>query len=52
MYPIEHYMKTLKKYVLNMTQIERSVEKSHNYDECLSFVTKYLQRFQAVKIEI
>jgi hypothetical protein len=36
----------------NMAQIERSVAKSYNYDECLGFVTKYLQRFQVVKSKI
>jgi hypothetical protein len=43
MYPVERYMKTLKGYVRNMAQLEASMAEGYLKDECLGFVTEYLQ---------
>jgi hypothetical protein len=48
MYPVERYMKTLKGYVRNMARPEASMAKGYLKDECLGFVTEYLQRFDVV----
>jgi hypothetical protein len=48
MYPMERNMKTLKGYVRNMAQPEASIVERYLKDECLGFVTKYLQRFDVV----
>jgi hypothetical protein len=49
MYPMERYMKTLKLYVWNMTRLEASMAKGYVQDDCLGFITEYLQRFDVVK---
>jgi hypothetical protein len=48
MYPIERYMKTLKGYVQNMAWPEASMAEGYVKDECIEFVTEYLQRFNVV----
>jgi hypothetical protein len=48
MYPMERYMKTLKGYVRNMARPEASMAEGYLKDECLGFVTEYLQRFDLV----
>ena len=48
MYPVERYMKTLKQYVRNMARPEASMAEGYVKDECLGFITEYLQRFEVV----
>jgi hypothetical protein len=48
MYPIERYMKTLKGYVRNMARPKASMAEGYVKDECIGFVTEYLQRFDVV----
>lgn len=49
MYPVERYMKTLKNYVRNMARPEASMAEGYVQEECLGFVTEYLQRFDVVE---
>ncbi len=49
MYPIEHYLKTLKGYVNNKARIEGSMEKGYAFEEALGFYTKYLQDFTTIQ---
>jgi hypothetical protein len=48
MYLIEKYTKTLKTYVRNMARPKGSMAKGYIRDECVNFITKYLQRFEVV----
>jgi hypothetical protein len=48
MYPIERYMKTLKGYVRNMARPEASMAEGYVKEECIGFVTEYLQRFDVL----
>jgi hypothetical protein len=48
MYPIERYMKTLKGYMRNMARPEACMAEEYLKDECIGFVTEYLQRFDVV----
>jgi len=48
MYPVERYMKTLKTYVHNMARFEGSMAKGYIRNECLGFITEYLQRLEVV----
>jgi hypothetical protein len=48
MYPVERYMKTLKNYVRNMARPEASMAEGYVKDECLGFITEYMQRFEVV----
>jgi hypothetical protein len=52
MYPVERYMKTLKGYVRNMARPEASMVEGYLKDECLGFVTEYLQRFDVVHRQV
>jgi hypothetical protein len=52
MYPIEWYMKTLKGYVRNMARLEASMAEGYLKEECIGFVTKYLQRFDVVHVRV
>ena len=52
MYPIERYMKTLKGYVRNMARPEASMVEGYIKDECIGFITKYLQRFDIVHMRV
>jgi hypothetical protein len=52
MYPIERYMKTLKGYVRNMARPEASMAEGYLKEECLGFVTEYLQSFDVVQRHI
>jgi hypothetical protein len=52
MYPVERYMKTLKGYVRNMARPEASMAEGCLKDECLGFVTEYLQRFDVVHRQV
>ena len=45
MYPVERYMKTLKGHVRNMARPEACMAEGYLKDECIGFVTKYLQTF-------
>lgn len=47
MYPIERYMKTLKSHVRNMARPEACMAEGYLKDECIGFVTEYLQSFEA-----
>jgi hypothetical protein len=49
MYPIERYQKTLKNYVRNMARPEASMAEGYLKDECIGFITEYLQRFDVVQ---
>jgi hypothetical protein len=49
MYPIKRYMKTLKGYVRNMARLEASMAEGYVKEECIGFVTEYLQRFDVVQ---
>jgi hypothetical protein len=49
MYLVERYMKTLKNYVKNMARLEASMAEGYLKDECIGFITEYLQRFEAVQ---
>jgi hypothetical protein len=49
MYPVERYMKTLKSYVQNMARPEASMAEGYVKDECIGFITEYLQRFDVVE---
>jgi hypothetical protein len=49
MYPVERYMKNLKTYVRNMARLEASMAEGYLKDECIGFITKYLQRFDIVQ---
>jgi hypothetical protein len=49
MYPIERYMKTLKAYIRNMARPEASMVEGYLKDECIGFITEYLQRFDIVQ---
>jgi hypothetical protein len=48
MYPVERFMKTLIDYVRNMARHEASMAEGYLKDECLGFVTEYLQRFDVI----
>ncbi len=48
MYPVERYTKTLKGYVWNMARPEASMAEGYLKDECIGFVTEYLQQFTTV----
>jgi hypothetical protein len=52
MYPVEMYMKTLKEYVQNMAWPEASMAEGYVKDECIGFVTEYLQRFDVVHRQV
>ena len=41
MYPIEIYLQTLKKYVLNLAHPEGSIVEGYLADECLTFCSRY-----------
>jgi hypothetical protein len=49
MYPVERYMKTLKSYVRNKARSEASMAEGYVKDECIGFITKYLQRFDIIE---
>jgi hypothetical protein len=49
MYPIERYMKTLKDYVRNMARPKASMAEGYLKEECLGFVTEYLQSFDVAQ---
>jgi len=49
MYLMEWYMKNLKTYVHNRARPEGSMVEGYIWDECLSFIIKYLQRFEAMQ---
>jgi hypothetical protein len=42
MYPMEHYMKTLKGYMKNKVRPERSMTEGYAIEEAFGFCTKYL----------
>ena len=46
MYPVEWYMKVLKNHVRNMSRLEACMAKGYLKDECIGFVTEYLQQFE------
>jgi hypothetical protein len=52
MYFIEKYMKTWKLYMCNMARPEASMVEGYIQDECLCFITEYLQKFDIVKRRI
>ena len=49
MYPVERYMKVLKNHVRNMARPEACMAEGYLKDECLGFLTEYLQRFEPTK---
>jgi hypothetical protein len=52
MYLVERYMKTLKNYVRNMARPEASMAEGYIKDECIGFVTEYLQRFDIMEYQV
>jgi hypothetical protein len=46
MYPVERYMKTLKGHVRNMARPEACMAEGYLKDECIRFITEYLQGFE------
>ena len=46
MYPVEQYMKVLKNHVSNMSCPEACMAEGYLKDECIGFVTEYLQQFE------
>jgi hypothetical protein len=52
MYPVERYMKTLKNYVQNMARPKASMAEGYLKDECIGFITEYLQRFDAIQRQV
>lgn len=52
MYPMERYMKAFKLYVRNMARLEASMAKGYVRDDCLGFITEYLQRFDVMKEQV
>jgi hypothetical protein len=52
MYPVERYLKTLKRYVRNMARPEASIAKGYIKDEGIGFVTEYLQRFDTIERQV
>ena len=49
MYPVERYMKYLKNHVRNMARPEASMAEGYLKDECIGFITEYIQKFEATK---
>jgi hypothetical protein len=52
MYPVERHMKTLKNYVRNTARPEASMAEGYVKDECIGFITEYLQRFAVIERRI
>jgi hypothetical protein len=52
MYLVERYMKTLKNYVRNTARPEASMAEGYVKDECIGFITEYLQRFAVIERRI
>jgi hypothetical protein len=48
MYPVERYIKTLKSYIRNTARPEATMAEGYVKEECIGFITKYLERFDAV----
>jgi hypothetical protein len=48
MYRGERCMKTLKNYLRNMARPKAFMVEGYLKDECIGFVTEYLQRFDAI----
>jgi hypothetical protein len=48
----ERYMKTLKNYVQNMARPKASMAEGYLKDECIGFITEYLQRFDAIQRQV
>ena len=49
MYLVERYMKTLKSHVRNMARPEACMVEGYLKDECIGFVTEYLQAFDVTQ---
>ena len=49
MYPVERYMKLLKNHVRNMARPEACMAEGYLQDECIGFVTEYIQRFEGTQ---
>ncbi len=47
MYPVAHYLKTLKRFVRNRARLEGNVVEGYVLQEALRFCTNYLQNFTA-----
>jgi hypothetical protein len=45
---LKRYMKTLKGYVRNMARLEATMAEGYVKEECIGFLTEYLQRFDVV----
>jgi len=52
MYLVERYIKILKNYVRSMARPKTCMEEGYLKEECLSFVTKYLQRFHIDQMHV
>lgn len=48
MYPVERFMKTLKKHMKNTARPEASIAHGYLVDECLGFITEYMHGFKPV----
>jgi len=52
MYPIERYLKTLKRYVGNRAKLEGNMTKRYAIKEAVDFCTKYLVDFTATRCRV
>ena len=46
MYRVERYMKVLKNHIRNMARPKACMAEGYLKDECIGFITEYLQRFE------
>jgi hypothetical protein len=49
MYLIEHVMKDLKGYIINMCKSKGCMVEGHVFNEALGLCTKYMQTFDATR---
>ena len=52
MYPVERYMKVLKNHVRNMARPKACMVEGYLKDECIGFITEYLQRFEPTQYHV
>jgi hypothetical protein len=52
MYRGERCMKTLKNYLRNMARPKAFMVEGYLKDECIGFITEYLQRFDAIQRQV
>jgi hypothetical protein len=52
MYPIEHYLKTLKDYVRTYARPEESIAEGYAMSETLGYCTEYMERFEGTQRQV